>query len=111
METPAEVLPAKGVYITRTRDLEGGGVWSSITNIGYRPTFGGTGLTIETHLLESLEGAAPARIRVEFLRRVRDEIRFPDSESLRAQILHDVARARRFFRLADRLLYSRRIAD
>jgi riboflavin kinase/FMN adenylyltransferase len=111
LETRAEVLPATGVYITRTRDLEGGGVWPSITNIGYRPTFGGTGLSIETHLLEPLEGAGPARIRVEFLRRVRDEIRFPDSETLRTQILHDVTRARRFFRLADRLLYSRRITD
>jgi len=62
-------------------------------------------------LLEPLEGATPARIRVEFLRRVREEIRFPDSESLRAQILRDVARARRFFQLADRLLYSKRTAD
>ena len=111
LETRAEVLPAKGVYITRTRDLESGSVWPSITNIGYRPTFGGDALSIETHLLEPLEGAGPARIRVEFLRRVRDEIRFPDSESLRAQILHDAARAQRFFRLADRLLYSRRITD
>jgi riboflavin kinase/FMN adenylyltransferase len=111
LETRAEVLPAKGVYITRTRDLESGSVWPSITNIGDRPTFGGDALSIETHLLDPLEGAGPARIRVEFLRRVRDEIRFPDSESLRAQILHDAARAQRFFRLADRLLYSRRITD
>lgn len=111
LETRAEVLPAKGVYITRTRDLESGSVWPSITNIGYRPTFGGDTLSIETHLIEPLEGVGPARIRVEFLRRVRDEIRFPDSESLRAQILHDAARAQRFFRLADRLLYSRRITD
>ena len=111
LATPAEVLPANGVYITRTRDLESSRVWLSITNIGYRPTFGGAGLSIETHLLEPLEGATPARIRVEFLRRVREEIRFPDSESLRAQILRDVARARRFFQLADRLLYSRRTAD
>jgi riboflavin kinase/FMN adenylyltransferase len=111
LETRAEVLPAKGVYITRTRDLASGGVWPSITNIGFRPTFGGAGLTIETHLLEPPGNAAPARIRVEFLRRVRDEIRFPDSESLRTQILRDVTRARRYFRLVDRLLYSRRITD
>lgn len=111
LETRAEVLPARGVYITRTRDLESGRVWPSITNIGCRPTFGGDSLSIETHLLAPLPGAGPARIRVEFLRRVRDEIRFPDSQSLRAQILHDVTRAQRFFRLVDRLLYSRRITD
>ena len=111
LETRAEVLPATGVYITRTRDLESSLVWPSITNVGYRPTFHGAGLSIETHLLEPLADAGPARIRVEFLRRVRDEIRFPDSESLRTQILHDAARAQRYFRLMDRLLYSRRITD
>ena len=106
LKTSAEVLPATGVYVTRTRDLEGGRVWPSITNIGYRPTFGSG-----AHLLDPLGGNDPERIRVEFLRRVRGEIRFPDSESLRARILHDTARARRFFRLANRLLYSRRITD
>jgi len=111
LKTGAEVLPAAGVYITRTRDLESGRVWPSITNVGNRPTFGGESLSIETYLLDPLGGNGPARIRVEFLRRVRDEIRFPDSESLRAQILHDTARAQRFFRLADRLLYSRRLTD
>lgn len=111
LKTTAEVLPAAGVYVTRTRDLESGRVWPSITNIGYRPTFGSGALSIETYLLDPLGGNGPARIRVEFLRRVRDEIRFPDSESLRARILHDTARAQRFFRLADRLLYSRRLTD
>jgi riboflavin kinase / FMN adenylyltransferase len=109
LKTTAEVLPARGVYITGTRDLESGRRWPSITNIGYRPTFGGDALSIETHLLAPLGGDAPARIRVEFLRRVRDEIRFPDAGSLRAQILHDVARAQRFLRLAERLLYSKRV--
>jgi riboflavin kinase/FMN adenylyltransferase len=111
LKTSAEVLPATGVYVTRTRDLEGGRVWPSITNIGCRPTFGGGALSIETHLLDPLGGNDPERIRVEFLRRVRGEIRFPDPESLRDRILHDTARARRFFRLANRLLYSRRITD
>jgi FAD synthase len=50
-----EVLPATGVYVTRTQDLEDGRVWPSITNVGYRPTFGdGRDLSIETFLLEPL---------------------------------------------------------
>ncbi len=36
-----EVLPGHGVYVTRTRDLDSGRVWPSITNVGVRPTFGG----------------------------------------------------------------------
>jgi riboflavin kinase / FMN adenylyltransferase len=98
LETEAEVLPATGVYITRTHDLNGGRQWPSITNIGYRPTFGGDRLSIETFLLSPLEGTSPDKIRVEFLRRVRDERKFESAEALKAQILRDVGRAQAYFR-------------
>jgi riboflavin kinase/FMN adenylyltransferase len=91
-----QVLPARGVYVTRTSN---GRKWNSITNIGYRPTFGeGEQLSIETFLLDPLEGDAPAHIRVEFLRRVRDERKFENPAELKAQILRDVGRAQAFFR-------------
>jgi len=92
------LLPARGVYITCTQDLGSHRRWPSVTNVGFRPTFGGTELTIETHLLEPLEGADPVRIEVAFWGRIRDEIRFPTPEALRGQILRDVATAQRFFR-------------
>jgi len=99
LATTAEVIPAAGVYITYTRDLEAGREWRSITNVGYRPTFGASDqLTIETFLLDPLEGETPARIRVEFLRRVREERKFETPESLRAQILKDVRTAQNYFR-------------
>jgi riboflavin kinase/FMN adenylyltransferase len=109
LKTRAEVLPATGVYITRTKDPDTGREWPSVTNAGYRPTFGGGDLSIETHLLRPLEGPDPVRIRLEFLRRLRPETRFPDVDSLRTQILRDKHHAERFFRLTDRLVYSRRI--
>ena len=96
LSTPAEVIPANGVYITRTRDVETGDRWNSITNVGNRPTFGGDGLSIETFLLSS--GLTPGRISVEFLRRVRKERKFESAEALKQQILHDVSRAQTFFR-------------
>ena len=99
LRTDAQVIPARGVYITRTTDLDGARKWNSITNIGYRPTFGNDeALTIETFLLDPLEGATPERIRLEFLRRVRDERKFESSEALKAQILRDVGRAKAYFR-------------
>lgn len=104
LRTGAEVLPAIGVYITRTTDLANPErQWNSITNVGVRPTFGGGELSIETHLLDSFAPPTPARIRVEFLRRLRDERNFESPEALKAQILRDAARARTYFRRLARL--------
>ena len=101
LATRAEVIPANGVYITRTRDLADGREWNSVTNVGYRPTFGASDeLTIETFLLDPPAGEAPKRIRVEFLRRIREERKFESPEALRTQILKDVRTANAYFRRA-----------
>ncbi len=107
-----EVLPRTGVYVTRTRDLQSfvgarttetstcalACVWNSITNVGYRPTFGGEGLTVETFLLEPPGDVHPERIEVSFLFFVRDERKFETPEALKAQILSDIAVANRLHR-------------
>jgi len=98
LRTEHEVLPASGVYITRTKDLDSARCWNSITNVGFRPTFNGDAMTIETFLLDPLTGESPKRIRVKFLRRVRDERKFENSEALKGQIFRDVSRAQAFFR-------------
>jgi riboflavin kinase/FMN adenylyltransferase len=98
LKTTAEVLPANGVYITRTHDLERPRSWPSVTNVGYRPTFEGDELTIETYVLSALEDPPPIRIRVELLRRIRDEKKFESPEQLKAQIMKDVARAQAYHR-------------
>src|SRR5258708_24035902 len=99
LDTRSEVLPKRGVYVTHTTDLDGGGHWESVTNIGYRPTFGGDDqLSIETFLLDPLTSPAPCSIRVEFLWRLRDEQKFESPEALKTQILKNVARAKAHFR-------------
>jgi len=100
LRTHAQVLPSTGVYLTRTFDAESERSWKSITNVGFRPTFADASgeLTIETFLLDRLEPPAPERIRVEYLRRVREERKFESPEALKAQILRDVGRAQTFFR-------------
>jgi len=107
LETNAEVLPKTGVYITETRERGSSRHWPSITNVGYRPTFNGHGLTIETFLLAPLEGETPKEISVEFLRWVREEQKFPSPEALKAQIFHDVSRAQAFFRRKASLLLAK----
>jgi len=92
-----ELLPAKGVYITRTV-LEGETrSRRSLTNVGMRPTFNGTGLTVETHLLDYSGDVTTKRIEVRFWKRLREEKKFSGAEELKAQIVRDIGKARAFF--------------
>ena len=101
-----ELLPARGVYITRTC-LDGEPrSQRSVTNIGVRPTFNGSSLSIETHLLDAQLAASPKRIEVRFWKRLREEKKFTGPDELRAQIAADIARANKFF---SRLRHSRAI--
>ena len=99
-----ELLPPVGVYVTETWDNESGRQWKSITNVGYRPTFDGRELSVETFLLDPFEGETPERIEVSFLRFVREERKFDSPELLRAQIMRDVAVAKRVHGRRGRLL-------
>jgi phosphoribosyl 1,2-cyclic phosphate phosphodiesterase len=101
-----ELLPARGVYITRSC-LEGESrSHRSVTNIGMRPTFNGSSLSVETHLLDFQLETAPKRMEVRFWKRLREEKKFNGPEELRAQIAYDIARANKFF---SRLRHSRSI--
>lgn len=98
LHTNSEVIPADGVYITRTTDRKDQRTWRSITNIGVRPTFDGRERTIETFLRSPFDGNTPEHIRLEFLKRLREERRFDSPDALKGQILKDVKRADTYFR-------------
>ena len=95
-----ELLPAFGVYITR--HTIGNRVFQSVTNVGNRPTFGEASFAVESHILdfEPIEMDETTPIQLQFLKRLRGEITWPSPEALKAQIFKDVAKAKRFFRLA-----------
>jgi phosphoribosyl 1,2-cyclic phosphate phosphodiesterase len=97
-----ELLPGRGVYITRTV-LEGE-IRSrrSVTNVGFRPTFNGAVLSVETHLLDFQGEIAAKRMELRFWKRLRPEKKFSGPEQLRAQISRDIAAANRFFALLRR---------
>lgn len=97
-----EVWPADGVYVTRTHDLTSGQAWNSISNIGNRPTFDGRQTSIETYLLEPLNGPPPEKLRVEFLWRIREERKFASAAELKVQILRDVEVAQKYFQRSAR---------
>jgi riboflavin kinase / FMN adenylyltransferase len=95
-------LPKNGVYITRTR--VGGTLYDSVTNVGHRPTFGHHRLTVETFLLNFRGETDAEEMEIEFLHRLRDEIKFPNAGALKQQIQQDVEKSLKFFRLSKRLI-------
>ncbi len=98
-----ELLPANGVYVTTLTVGAGAGAetFEAVTNVGNRPTFGADSFAVESHLLNfrPIELIEATPLRLTFLRRLREERRFPSTEALRDQIGQDVRRARRYFDL------------
>ncbi|HTI70136.1 MAG TPA: bifunctional riboflavin kinase/FAD synthetase [Candidatus Limnocylindria bacterium] len=86
-------LPPHGVYATRVIHSQGESLGA--LNIGVRPTVGaGTSLRFEVHLLDFAGDLYDQTIKVEFIRRIRTEQRFPSVEALKEQISADVVAVR-----------------
>ncbi len=90
-----ELLPKLGVYATES--AVGGKLYSSVTNVGTRPTFNGAGVTVESHLFGFSENIAGGPMEVRFHTRIRDEQKFSGADALRAQIARDIEVARKYF--------------
>jgi len=94
IQTPNEILP-RGVYLTEADIL--GRFHPSITNIGYRPTFGGGGLQVEAHIFDFQATLYRRRIGLRFLRKLRGEKKHPGPERLISQVHKDIAVAHAYF--------------
>lgn len=95
---PAEhrLIPAYGVYATRV-NVEGRD-YAAVTNVGVRPTVDENGgVTVESHLLDMNAQLYGSECRVEFLSRLRGEMKFDGLEALQAQIARDIAAAQTCF--------------
>lgn len=89
------VRPATGVYACRAR-LEQSWFVAAV-NVGVNPTFGdGAPVRIEAYLLDFSGDLYGRRLRIEFLRRLRDELRFESVDSLVDQMARDVEETRAF---------------
>ncbi|NIP30831.1 MAG: bifunctional riboflavin kinase/FAD synthetase [Candidatus Dadabacteria bacterium] len=88
LKTNWELLPKNGVYATYV-NLDNK-IHQSITNIGFRPTFGENQLLIETHIFDYSNDLYGKSIKVNFVKRLRDEKKFDAVDSLVRQIHNDV---------------------
>ena len=94
---PHVLVPSHGVYVTRVF-LPDGTSYPAVTNVGTRPTVNnGTDITVEPWLLGFDGDLYGARVRVEFHKRLRDEIRFDSLDALRDQIQKDAKATMEYF--------------
>jgi len=87
-----ELCPKAGVYAVTVECL-GKRFWG-VANIGFSPTFDDLLFTVEVHLLDFNGKLYDEKIRVNFVRRIRDEIRFSGIRELSDQIRKDILTAR-----------------
>jgi riboflavin kinase/FMN adenylyltransferase len=83
-----KLLPARGVYACRAK--VGLRSYGAVTNIGYNPTFGGESLSVETHLLRFRKKLYGKKIRLFFIKKIREEKTFASVNELVGQIKKDI---------------------
>ena len=88
-----ELCPKNGIYAV-TVDWQGS-CYKGVANIGYSPTFDDQRFTVEVHILDFDGDLYGEKIRVNFIERIRDEIKFNDISELSEQIQKDIQAAGR----------------
>jgi riboflavin kinase/FMN adenylyltransferase len=87
-----KLLPPHGVYAVR---LEGtAGAFGGMMNLGPRPTFGDERISLEVHAFDASGEWYGGHVRVEFVARLRDTMKFAGPEELVAQLRMDAEHAR-----------------
>lgn len=90
-----QLVPKYGVYFTNT-NIDGQ-IYSSITNIGVKPTIAGERLPLaETHVLDFSDNLYGKNIEVNFCKFIRPEMKFSSVDELKRQISRDINTIRSF---------------
>ncbi len=83
-----KLIPAHGVYAGKF------GKKRCVVNIGARPTFGADGSTVEVHILNFNTDIRGKTLKVDLIKRLRDEKQFSDVQKLKGQIRRDIEKVR-----------------
>jgi riboflavin kinase/FMN adenylyltransferase len=89
--------PLRGVFVVRVL-IENGGTLEGVASLGVRPTIKPNGKPVlEVHLFDFKQEIYGKHLRVDFLHKLRDEMKFPNLEALTKQISLDVEHAKDWF--------------
>ncbi|WP_374261518.1 bifunctional riboflavin kinase/FAD synthetase [Zoogloea sp.] len=89
--------PLMGIYTVSVDGLADK-PWPGVASVGVRPTINDAGRpSLEVHLFDWNADCYDAHLRVNFLRKQRDEVRYDSLDALTAQIARDADEARAYF--------------
>jgi len=91
-----QALPSFGVYAAYTK--YDGLFWSSLVNIGVKPTFNSKKVTVEVYLFDFKKNIYQENLKISLLQKIRSEQKFKNKEELQVQIGHDLESARQILK-------------
>ncbi|RJQ49853.1 MAG: bifunctional riboflavin kinase/FAD synthetase [Nitrospiraceae bacterium] len=86
--TAHELLPSDGVYAVKV-EIDGK-IYGGATNIGYNPTFEDKKFSFETHVLDFAGELLGKTLKVFFIKKIRNEMKFSNVDKLAVQIRNDI---------------------
>jgi len=101
LESRRKLLPPVGVYAVAIAGPRG--QFGGMMNLGPRPTFGDDAVSLEVHAFDADGDWYRDRVRVEFVAKLRDTVRFDGPEALVAQLRIDAEQARSLLRQSHRV--------
>lgn len=97
VEESYKLIPKNGVYVVQT-EVNGQKIYGMM-NIGFNPTFEGATQSIEIHLLDFEGDLYHQRLKIELLKRIRDEVKFDSMEALQQQLFSDKNQTLQYLKL------------
>lgn len=92
LQIEEELCPKTGIYAVTVETRHG--LHLGVANIGYSPTFEDRQFTVEVHILDFDKAIYGEKIRVNFIKRLRGEVKFAGIDALKQQIAKDIETAR-----------------
>ncbi len=86
-----KLLPANGVYAGYAQHMKK--TYRAVVNIGNNPTFENHPYSVEAHLLDFQREIYGHELTLRFLTKLRDEIKFENTDQLTAQVKKDIQTA------------------
>ena len=92
LELKDELVPKSGVYAVWA-EYEGN-AYPAVANVGHNPTFGEEALSVEVHICNFTQDIYNQELRIDFVKRLREEKKFSGIDELLTQIHADIQQAR-----------------